>query len=481
MKVLRFVQQKADEKLFDLFPHPKRTKRGLINGLGSIFKSISGNLDATDGERYDKMIEELQRNQNEIIASVKVQNSLSLELIEKFNKTVQQISHNENLLAEKIDYVYSIFKGHAYSENNMVLKETIMQLTSVYETIITILQDIENSVLFSRINILHPSIIHTADLFNELKGLENKIGKDHLPLPITLETIPLYEKLIRIHSYSHKNKITYILKIPITYSFRLNLYHLIPIPVLSDGQFRVIIPQTNYLLKNELYFAFLNNSCVEITPGTHICENANLQPIAREQHGDDPCEIQLFHATNVTKCSRTVITVTQPICERIEQTKQWIFVHPKEDVIKAECFDQKQIIKLIGTYLVNIPISCHIETNGNIIKNDLDPVVINQPLLFPDLNQDHPSLPETTFNLNLDLIKLDELSDIKTRISQNVPILLPTSTVTWTPSIWTIIIYSSLVAGSCYFLYRWFQTKRSSQAPAQKPHEYEAQPIQLPL
>nr|CAH7736509.1 unnamed protein product [Callosobruchus chinensis] len=62
---------------------------------------------------------------------------------------------------------------------------------------------------------------------------------------------------------------------------------------------------------------------------------------------------------------------------------------------------------------------CHIETNGNIIKNDLDPVVINQPLLFPDLNQDHPSLPETTFNLNLDLIKLDELSDIKTRISQN--------------------------------------------------------------
>nr|CAH7758351.1 unnamed protein product [Callosobruchus chinensis] len=271
MKVLRFVQQKADEKLFDLFPHPKRTKRGLINGLGSIFKSISGNLDATDGERYDKMIEELQRNQNEIIASVKVQNSLSLELIEKFNKSVQQISHNENLLAEKIDYVYSIFKGHAYSENNMVLKETIMQLTSVYETIITILQDIENSVLFSRINILHPSIIHTADLFNELKGLENKIGKDHLPLPITLETIPLYEKLIRIHSYSHKNKITYILKIPITYSFRLNLYHLIPIPVLSDGQFRVIIPQTNYLLKNELYFAFLNNSCVEITPGTHIC------------------------------------------------------------------------------------------------------------------------------------------------------------------------------------------------------------------
>nr|CAH7717948.1 unnamed protein product [Callosobruchus chinensis] len=199
----------------------------------------TSNLDATDGERYDKMIEELQRNQNEIIASVKVQNSLSLELIEKFNKTVQQISHNENLLAEKIDYVYSIFKGHAY--------------------------------------------------------------------------------------------------------------------------------------------------------------------------------------------------ITQPICERIEQTKQWIFVHPKEDVIKAECFDQKQIIKLIGTYLVNIPISCHIETNGNIIKNDLDPVVINQPLLFPDLNQDHPSLPETTFNLNLDLIKLDELSDIKTRISQNVPILLPTSTVTWTP------------------------------------------------
>ncbi|XP_074028409.1 uncharacterized protein [Leptinotarsa decemlineata] len=36
--------------------HPRRNKRGLINGIGSIFKSITGNLDASDGE-FNKQAE----------------------------------------------------------------------------------------------------------------------------------------------------------------------------------------------------------------------------------------------------------------------------------------------------------------------------------------------------------------------------------------------------------------------------------------
>ena len=41
----------------------KRIKRGLINGLGSIIKSISGNLDQNDAEKYDNLIDQLKNNQ----------------------------------------------------------------------------------------------------------------------------------------------------------------------------------------------------------------------------------------------------------------------------------------------------------------------------------------------------------------------------------------------------------------------------------
>lgn len=37
-----------------------KRKRGLVDGLGSVFKFLTGNLDAADGERYEKIISKLQ-------------------------------------------------------------------------------------------------------------------------------------------------------------------------------------------------------------------------------------------------------------------------------------------------------------------------------------------------------------------------------------------------------------------------------------
>lgn len=38
-----------------------RTKRGLINGLGSVIKDITGNLDFQDGEKINKILNHLEK------------------------------------------------------------------------------------------------------------------------------------------------------------------------------------------------------------------------------------------------------------------------------------------------------------------------------------------------------------------------------------------------------------------------------------
>nr|CAI5840651.1 unnamed protein product [Callosobruchus analis] len=70
----------------------RKIKRGLVNGLGSVFKAITGNL---DGERFESLVSELQNNQNKILEAINSQNTLSVELLVISIKPYMHIAHNQ--------------------------------------------------------------------------------------------------------------------------------------------------------------------------------------------------------------------------------------------------------------------------------------------------------------------------------------------------------------------------------------------------
>lgn len=60
-KIITNIQSTISEEINEIIPN-KRTKRGLNNALGSIIKTISGNLDKEDGRKYEEMIKNLEAN-----------------------------------------------------------------------------------------------------------------------------------------------------------------------------------------------------------------------------------------------------------------------------------------------------------------------------------------------------------------------------------------------------------------------------------
>lgn len=175
LQILKITKEKAEQKLAEIIPHPSRFKRGLINAVGSIFKVVSGNLDASDGERYENLIRQLQLNQQKLSSSITSQNSISLSLIDKFNKTLQKINHNEHLLQSKLRQIAFIVESHPYKENVMFIKDILNQLINLYEITNSVLQDLENSLAFAKLKVLHPSIIKLNDLqgtYNNEKSIK---------------------------------------------------------------------------------------------------------------------------------------------------------------------------------------------------------------------------------------------------------------------------------------------------------------------
>lgn len=447
LKVLELTEDKVENKLIELLPNPKRLKRGLINGLGSIFKVISGNLDATDGEKYDKLIEELQNNQNNLAQSLRKQNSLSLSLINKFNSTIRQMIHNEKLLESKINQISQIVTKAVYRENSMYIKDTINQIINLFEVINSVLQDIENSIAFAKLGVMHPSIMTTAHLYNELIALQKYLKEEQLPIEINHENILLYEKIIKVKGYIKHNKITYILQIPITYPFIFDYLHLFSVPIKKQGQFKAIIPKNKYLTKNILYYAFSRETCEHISSHHYLCDEMDLQEISET----DPCEIQLLAMKNTSTCRQVSVQITKPIFKRLDLSNQWIGVFPTEQKVRLQCQEQEEVHKLLGTFIFEVPEGCQIFTNQEIFRNKKT-ISTGQPLLLPEIDIGRIPSVSTNITVRLDNIELDELQEVRNEIINNqVPRLH--GIISTTPSVWTLGVCGVLVCTLIYCAY----------------------------
>lgn len=458
LKILTLTQDKVEEKLVEIIPHPKRYKRGLINGLGSIFRAISGNLDAYDGERYDKLIEKLQNNQDALVQNFEKQSSLSLSLIDKFNSTICQVRHNEKLIEAKINQIALFVTKSTYRENSMFIKDILNQIINMFEIISSILQDIENSITFARLQVMHPSIISTTHLYKELKRLQKITGNDQLPVEITFNNTLLYRNIIKIQGYIKNNKITYILKIPIVHPYSFEYFHLFSIPIKRSSQFKAIIPRKKYLANNELYYVYMSESCTIVHSQFYICDQLDLQ----ESKIENPCEIQIMSMKNTSNCQQTALRITKSTFKRLDESYQWIGILPHEEKIKLRCQQQEEIQKLIGTFMFEIPLGCHLSTNQENITNDKSENQ-NQPILFPNLETAYTTTTDVDLTLHLDYVELDELQEIKNQVIHN-QLQLSSEGISRLPSVWTIIIYGLILIILLHFGHSKIKTKCTKTA-----------------
>ena len=463
VKALQFLQKRVENKISEIIPHSNRTKRGLVNVVGSVFKAVTGNLDASDGERYEKLIQNLQKNQNSLEENIRKQNYLSIGVIDKFNLTIQQITQNEKILQGKIDQIALIINSTTYSQNSHFIKDTLNQLIIMYETIDSILQDIENSLTFSKLKIMHPSIIKTDDLFIELKNIQAQVGENLMPLPVKIDNILYYENIIELECFILNNKITYLLHFPITFQMSFTYFHLFSIPIYYKSLFKAILPVNKYLIKGQLHYAFENELCKEAMDSYYICDT----PL-KEVSYNSPCSVQLLQSkTNNKNCKQVELKITQPIVNQLDNTNQWLVVLPYEVQAHLKCFKQEERAKFQGTYIFEIPPGCETLVNDLLVINERKIInTTNQLILFDDyVTEDDKILPTLHLTSQISEIRLDNLHTLKNQLIENQPHLV-FDEVSKYPSLWTLLLYLVIFILCIYLMYKKFpRCRRDVQPP----------------
>lgn len=457
--IVEYYKNIIDEKLKP-FEEPSRKKRGLIDGLGSIIKQISGNLDAEDGKHFDAAINNLQQNQNSIINQINQQYSINEEIIENFNKTVQDIEHNEILMVSRIKQLESLMTTTITHTDILFAKDLINQLINLFNIILHIIQDTENSVTFCKLKTLHPSIITSKELLKELVKISTFYDKQ-LPFPTILSQIHNYENLIKPRCAIKGKQIIYFMPIPLLNSKRYELFYFLPLP---NKQFSAIIPSSKFGLKTESELLPLTDSCV-LLDSVYQCQRSLISL------ANNTCERKVLFENNFSACTYQKLCIEENALEFIPELQSYLGTFIKEEIIKEHCQESWDTRKKTGTFLFENS-SCTVYIQGRpLIFNDINS---GQPLHLQDFDVDIKKHEET----KLPELKIKHLSlkKLETNIQPMTPIQ-PANTTSHIHTSSIIIVYMIIIMGACMIIYRMIRKKKTTTTTPTTVQESIPEPV----
>ena len=85
------LKNKIVNRKDQILPTKTRKTRALINALGSIIKTITGNLNQEDAEKFDKNLNIIRQNENNLKVALDKQMTLLSKSINNFQQTIKNV------------------------------------------------------------------------------------------------------------------------------------------------------------------------------------------------------------------------------------------------------------------------------------------------------------------------------------------------------------------------------------------------------
>lgn len=424
-----------------------RQRRGLINGLGSVVKAITGNLDQEDAIRFEEQIKEIRTLTIDSEQKHRQTVSLMKDFMIEYNDKLDKINKNQQRLLEAIDKIDN--------------KQSIMQATLMYSQVGVCLQQLydrlltlENAITFANMGQLHPSVVDPLHLVRELRKVQREID---LQIPYTpkLKNIHLLTKAITVKAYSTNESLNFVLEVPLVTNIPYSLLHLYSIPNVNDT---LLIPKNPYLILGSNEFAYPQEQCLHIKEAEVICRHVEWQSLKKSED----CMAQLVQHKKPHNCSYAKANYNNNIIQQIKENS-WIVILKREEVIKSTCGEDVQYQRTRGVVVVSINNQCSVRIGERTLRTHKRYVHIQESIPLPKTY----TVPDNfSTKIELEEVKLDNLEDILQKTKEiKEPIYLPpvSSRPSWSSIILSIVI---VVAGVSIGVRRYLRHRRTTVASA---------------
>lgn len=271
LKNLKQQYTNLDHKIESIEIQHYRNKRGLIDGLGTVFKKITGNMDNDDAIEINNQIETLKNNQLLITDRMTGQHQLNAQMIERFDNITKFI----NCEQAKLKLLASAMQSFPTVEQQLFQSQFYFSLQSQLQYLDNHVSDIISSISLAKLGIISKHILTKKELtivHDSLSKQVNILNDEHL-----------YE-LLELRAYYNDSNILFVVMIPQFTNETFQTIKLRPIP----ENHQIIKPKSSYILYNPNKYQFLEKSCNRIEQSL-ICPPTKLQTPT-----SNTCEIKIL-------------------------------------------------------------------------------------------------------------------------------------------------------------------------------------------
>ncbi|KAL0859476.1 hypothetical protein ABMA27_010640 [Loxostege sticticalis] len=349
----------------------KRVKRGLIDFGGSLLKTFFGTLDSEDAIKFSQAIDDVQSDEKKLASLMKDNIHVIKSTISSFNNSISKVNDNEQHLIKNMEIIHNILENVSSNNDKLEIKSQLNSLLNSLESIILTLSfdidDINNAILFAKLNILHPTVLSPHQLYGELDKHRNSLPKhSELPVSLTLQNIHELIDISKLVCFYHLNKIIIIVNIPLVLPQVYTLYNVIPLPVPYDiskpDTFALIAPSTSHLAitGDHMFYSLVENihECKVIREKCYVCDLVNVYSVI----ANPMCEtILLTEIVNKLpdSCSVKLLHGSVNLFHKISNNR-WIFVQSEPGKCHIVCNNQldSSDVVLFGTGVLTVPREC---------------------------------------------------------------------------------------------------------------------------
>ncbi|CAK1590864.1 unnamed protein product [Parnassius mnemosyne] len=444
------IEHKSDlinKKIIFIAPRI-RFRRGIINGLGSIVKAITGNLDNEDAIRFESEINKIRNSVYKTQSSQRRTLSLAESTTKEFSKQLSKIDDNQKRLT-------SILKNITINsdtiKNQLHFLEIYVQISFSLQIILDKLMVLEDAMAFSQLGIMHPSIISPRNLILELSNLQDNFSL-YPAEEISIDNIHKIEKSISVKAYSTEHSLTFILEIP---SVQPILYDYIHIYSLPNNLNLTIIPKSKFLALGSDEYAYLEEDCKKLSEDTWLCKSLDTRAIEKSED----CIISLIKHKD-GNCTQARMNLKRGKLQKIKENK-WLVVSTESEIIKTQCGQKTEYRKLSGTFFINLTQDCQVKIMNTTIRTHTSSISMDEVIPLP--NENLINQEEVQYEIHLEDISLDSVYELMNKVEDIQEI----ENWNWSyimaiPSWSTVLLYILAASIAIWKIYNW--NKRSSKA-----------------